>query len=244
MVTLALLLAIATLTDRTRAVCGVYFALLVVVTIAARLPVAATLLRAAAVLPFALTFALVSAIAGEPARAAMLIVRGYLSAFAALLLISTTPMPDLIAGLEWLHFPAFLLQVMQFLYRYLNVLMIEAASMRQASLARGTDSYIAIPSGSGRGGSPVCASLGPGAGDSSGDDLAGIRRTHACVCAPAVRPGGCRVCRMRGGGDCRASGRSAMSLIVEVRNLSYRLAERHRVWGGGRLHLGSWAAQA
>ncbi len=137
MVTLALLLAIATLTDRTRAVCGVYFALLVVVTIAARLPVAATLLRAAAVLPFALTFALVSAIAGEPARAAMLIVRGYLSAFAALLLISTTPMPDLIAGLEWLHFPAFLLQVMQFLYRYLNVLMIEAGSMRQASLARG-----------------------------------------------------------------------------------------------------------
>ncbi len=66
----------------------------------------------------------------------MLIVRGYLSAFAALLLMSTTPMPDLLAGLEWLRFPRFLLQVMQFLYRYLTVLVNEAGSMRQASLAR------------------------------------------------------------------------------------------------------------
>jgi len=136
MVALALLLSISTLTDRTLLICAVYFALLIAVTAAARLPVAAILLRAAVILPFALTFALVSAIAGEPARAAMLIVRGYLSAFAALLLVSTTPMPDLLAGLEWLRFPRFLLQVMQFLYRYLTVLMTEAGSMRQASLAR------------------------------------------------------------------------------------------------------------
>ena len=136
LVAVALLVSISTLTDHTRVICAVYFALLIVVTGSARLPVTALLLRAAAILPFALTFALVSAIAGEPARAAMLIVRGYLSAFAVLLLISTTPMPELLAGLEWLRFPAFLLQVMQFLYRYLNVLMTEAGAMRQASLAR------------------------------------------------------------------------------------------------------------
>ena len=136
MVALALLLSISTLTDRTLVICAVYLALLIAVTVAASLRLSAILLRAAVILPFALTFALVSAIAGEPGRAAMLIVRGYLSAFAAVLLVSTTPMPDLLAGLEWLHFPAFLLQVMQFLYRYLAVLMTEASSMRQASLAR------------------------------------------------------------------------------------------------------------
>jgi len=136
MVAFVLLVSIATLTEHTPFICVVYFALLIAVTVAARLPLSAVLIRAAAILPFALTFALVSAIAGEPARAAMLIVRGYLSAFAAVLLVSTTSMPDLIAGLEWLRFPAFLLQVMQFLYRYLTVLMTEAGSMRQASLAR------------------------------------------------------------------------------------------------------------
>ncbi len=136
MVALVLLISISTLTDPTWAICALYFALLIVVAVAAGLPVFAMLLRAAAILPFALTFALISAMAGEPARAAMLIVRGYLSAFAAVLLMSTTPMPDLIAGLEWLRFPVFLLQVMQFLYRYLTVLMTEAGTMRQASLAR------------------------------------------------------------------------------------------------------------
>lgn len=132
----ALLLSISTLTDHTRVVCALYFVLLIAITIAAGLPLFPIILRAAAILPFALTFALISAVAGEPARAAMLIVRGYLSTFAALLLMSTTPMPELLAGLEWLRFPAFLLQVMQFLYRYLTVLTTEASSMRQASLAR------------------------------------------------------------------------------------------------------------
>ncbi len=102
----------------------------------ARLPVFAMLSGASVVLPFALCFALVSVLAGDPILAIMLVVRGYLSALTALLLISTTPMPDLIAGLEWLRAPAFLLQVMQFLYRYLIVLMEEADAMRQAALSR------------------------------------------------------------------------------------------------------------
>ena len=92
---------------------------------------------AAAVLPFALCFAVASALAGDSARAVWLAIRAYLSAFAALSLIATTPMPDLIAGLEWLRLPRFLLQVMQFLYRYLIVLAEEANAMRQAGSARG-----------------------------------------------------------------------------------------------------------
>jgi cobalt/nickel transport system permease protein len=133
---LVLLICISTLTDRTIVICTAYLALLVACTLVARLPLLAMLAGASVVLPFALCFALIGAIAGEPARALMLVIRAALSAFAALLLVATTPMPDLIAGLEWLHAPAFLLQVMQFLYRYLVVLTGEASAMRQASLAR------------------------------------------------------------------------------------------------------------
>lgn len=136
LVALVLLVCIATLTERTPAICALYLALLVVSALAARLPVLAMLRGASVVLPFALCFAFVSALAGEPLRAMMLVVRGYLSALAVLLLISTTATPDLLAGLAWLRAPDFLVQVMQFLYRYLIVLMTEADAMRQASLSR------------------------------------------------------------------------------------------------------------
>lgn len=77
-----------------------------------------------------------SALAGDPIRAFWLIIRAYLSSLTALLLVATTPVPDLIAGLEWLRTPRFLAQVMQFLHRYLIVLIGEAAAMRQAMLLR------------------------------------------------------------------------------------------------------------
>lgn len=136
LVTLALLVFIGTLTIHTIAACVAYLLLLVIAAVTAGIPLSGMLAGAAAVLPFALCFAIVSALAGDMEQALMLVVRGYLSAFAALFLIATTPMPDLIAGLEWLRAPAFLLQVMLFLYRYLMVLMEEAVVLRQASLAR------------------------------------------------------------------------------------------------------------
>ena len=122
--------------QRAGRVFALYLALLIAGALTARLPVLPMLWGAAAVLPFALCFALASALAGDPVRGIMLVIRGYLSALAALLLITTTPMPDLIAGLEWLRAPRFLLQVMQFLYRYLIVLTEEASAMRQAAMAR------------------------------------------------------------------------------------------------------------
>ncbi len=134
--TLALLISIATLNPAGSVACVLYFALLLAAAAVAELPVSRMLWSAAVVLPFALCFAAISAMVGDPVRAVWLVIRAYLSSFAALLLIATTPMPELIAGLEWLRAPRFLLLVMQFLYRYLIVLTDEANAMRRAAEAR------------------------------------------------------------------------------------------------------------
>ena len=135
--TLALLIPIATLTTHDILACASYFLIVFAAIAIARLPMWPMLRKAAAVLPFALCFAVISALAGDPARGGWLVIRAYLSALTALLLIATTPMPALMRGLEWLRLPRFLVEVMQILYRYLFVLTSEALTMRQALLARG-----------------------------------------------------------------------------------------------------------
>ncbi len=133
---LTLLICIATLTEHTPSACVAYLLFLGELVIVSKLPLGHVLLSAAAVLPFAASFAVVSALAGQPGRAVMLVVRGYLSALAALMLISTTPAPALFEGLETLHAPRFLIQVMQFLHRYLIVLTEESRTMRDAAASR------------------------------------------------------------------------------------------------------------
>jgi len=138
--TLALLMFLTLVaTSHTRVVPlgAAYFCLLVAALVWARLPPAAALARSGVVLPFSLVFAGISLLAGDAARAVALLVKSYLSALAVLLLISTTPMPQLLRGLETLGVPRFLLMVAQFLYRYLFVISEEAQHMRAASLARG-----------------------------------------------------------------------------------------------------------
>ena len=103
----------------------------------ARLPLLGAISRAAAVLPFTGLFALASWLAGDPARAFELIAKSYLSALGVLLLVGTTPLPELLRSLEILKVPTFLLSVVQFLYRYLFVVLEEAANMRSAAAARG-----------------------------------------------------------------------------------------------------------
>src|SRR5207247_9345794 len=76
-------------------------------------------------------------IAGDPARGAALILKSYLSALAALVVVSTTPLPVLLRGTEMLGAPRFLLMVAQFLYRYLFVISEQAQHMRKAAAARG-----------------------------------------------------------------------------------------------------------
>ncbi len=135
-VAVVLLICIATLGVHALTACLLYLLLLLAVATAARLPVVSILWTAAAVLPFALCFAAMAALAGDGILALWLVIRSYLSALAALLLVATTPMPALMAGLERLRVPRFLVQVMQFLYRYLLVLIDEATAMRQAASSR------------------------------------------------------------------------------------------------------------
>ena len=110
--------------------------LLAAAILIARLPLAALAIRALIVLPFSLTFALLSWLAGEPSRALALIEKSYLSTAAVLLLAATTPLPQLLGGLEKLGVPRPLVLVTQFLHRYLFVLTGEARHMQLASACR------------------------------------------------------------------------------------------------------------
>lgn len=134
---LVLLVAVAT----AQRALPVYSAALLVTLAAglawARIPLGSAVARAATVLPFTGVFALISWLAGDPARAASYLLKSYLSALAVLLVVATTPLPALVRGMEGLGVPRFLLAVSQFLYRYLFVISGEAQHMRHASAARG-----------------------------------------------------------------------------------------------------------
>lgn len=115
----------------------VYAVLPVLALLAARLPLGGALARAAAILPFCAVFAVISFAAGDSARAVALVEKSYLSALAVLAIAGATPMPLLINGLRSLRVPRFLLQVIQFLYRYLFVISEQAQHMRLAAASRG-----------------------------------------------------------------------------------------------------------
>jgi cobalt/nickel transport system permease protein len=113
--------------------------LLVVTAIATHTPAFATLRRSAAVLPFAILFAA----AVVPVRgwgfAAALVARAYLSAVAIALLTQSISAPRLFAALSRLGCPSALVLVLQFVYRYLFVLLATVRTMRRAALARGIE---------------------------------------------------------------------------------------------------------
>jgi cobalt/nickel transport system permease protein len=114
-----------------------YLAVVVAGVIGARLPVIGMLRRAAVVLPFSMTLAAITWISGEPRRAVIVVEKSFLSTLAALLLVATTPLPQLLRGLEMLGTPRFLLMVAQFVYRYLFVIAEQGHRMRLAALCRG-----------------------------------------------------------------------------------------------------------
>lgn len=111
-------------------------ALLVTLILSAGLPPGQLLLRSAVVLPLSLTFAAMVALGGETQKAVALLVRTYLSAAAALLLVATTPLPELLDGLRRLGVPRMIILTAQFLYRYLFVLAEQAQHMRIAATSR------------------------------------------------------------------------------------------------------------
>ena len=102
----------------------------------AGLPPGSLLLRAMAILPFSLTFGLITWLAGDRMRALGLVEKSYLSTVAVLLLVGTTPLPRLLGGLESLGCPRLLVLLAQFLYRYLFVISEQAQHLRLAAACR------------------------------------------------------------------------------------------------------------
>ena len=134
---LAFLAALATTPRMTAPAIIAYAAAAMAGILLARLPVGPVLLRAAVVLPFSGSFALISILAGDAGRAVNLLAKSYLSAIAVLLVAGSTPLPSLLRALESLGAPRFLALVVQFLYRYLFVISEQAQHMRLAALSRG-----------------------------------------------------------------------------------------------------------
>jgi cobalt/nickel transport system permease protein len=115
-----------------------YASLAVAAVIASRLPWAGVLRRLAVILPFSLTFALLSWIStGDPIRAAGLVSRSAVSCAFAVVLIGVTPVAALLDGIRSMGAPRMLMVVSQFLYRYLFVLFDQSMRVRQASACRG-----------------------------------------------------------------------------------------------------------
>ena len=137
---LAFLLAVATTPNRCWPYLLVYAAVPFCAILAGRLPQAGALARATVVLPFCGALALVSLAAGDYERAAGLTEKSYVSTLAVLVVAGTTPVPKLLAGLESLGAPRFLLSVVQLLYRYLFVVSEQAQHMRLAARSRGSAS--------------------------------------------------------------------------------------------------------
>jgi cobalt/nickel transport system permease protein len=102
----------------------------------ARIPVAGALARAAVVLPLVATFSVVSWLGGDAGRGESLAIESYTSALAVLFVVATTRLPALMGGLEALGAPRFLLDVAQFLYRYLFLLSEEVQTTVRAAAAR------------------------------------------------------------------------------------------------------------
>lgn len=109
---------------------------LLVALAVSRLPVGGLLLRAAFVLPFSGTFAVMAWFMGDSYRAALLLAKSFLSALAAILLVASTPLPNLMGALDALGVPRVLVLTIQMVYRYLFVIFAKAQHMRQAALGR------------------------------------------------------------------------------------------------------------
>lgn len=133
---LALIVAAATTSPSHYAAAICYVAFVGLATLAARLPLLSIAWRAAFVLPFSATFATASWLAGDPAHAASLVWKSYLSAYTVLLLVSSTPLVELLRALEWFRVPGLLILIAQFLYRYLFVISEQAQHMRLAAQCR------------------------------------------------------------------------------------------------------------
>jgi cobalt/nickel transport system permease protein len=133
---LVFLIALSTTPPAAQAAFAAYAVLLVIAAYRAQLPILGLAGRAALVLPFSATFALLTWWSGDSLRALALAEKSFLSGVAALLLVGTTPLTAWTAALESWHAPRMLILVIQFVYRYLFVIAEQAQRMRWAALCR------------------------------------------------------------------------------------------------------------
>jgi cobalt/nickel transport system permease protein len=105
--------------------------------VAARLPLLPFVARVLTIVPIPAMFAAAVWVSGHPDRAGILLGRSVLSITAILLTVTTTPVPRIFAALTWAKVPGLLVEVVQFVYRYVFVLAEEVWTLRQAAASRG-----------------------------------------------------------------------------------------------------------
>jgi cobalt/nickel transport system permease protein len=145
-----MLLVVATPARWYPAFAGYLLALAVVVAVSRvpagyllrRMVVEVPFLAFAVLMPFLATGPRVDVLGVEVSRLGLLaawglLAKGTLGVLASLTLAATTEPPDLLAGLEKLHFPDQLVQIMGFMVRYLDVVTDELRRMRVARESRG-----------------------------------------------------------------------------------------------------------
>ena len=133
------------------AVFGLYLLLVVAVIAISRVPLTYVLKRSVVEVPFLLFALLLPFVATGPTTEVLgvtvsehgllaawgLLVKGTLGVLASLTLAATTEPQDLLAGLERLHLPDQLVQIMAFMVRYVDVVTGEMQRMKVARESRG-----------------------------------------------------------------------------------------------------------
>ncbi len=132
---------------------GGYFLLLAAVWVIARIPPGWMACRALIEAPFVVLAVLLPFTGGDPyvqwlgltlsepglLGAWNILVKGTLGVLTSLTLAATTPLRDLLLGLQRLHAPAMVVTIATLMLRYVDVIVGEARRMRLARISRGHD---------------------------------------------------------------------------------------------------------
>lgn len=132
---------------------GGYLLVLVAVWVAARIPPGWIARRSLIEAPFVVLAVLLPFSGGEPhlewlgltvsapglLGAWNILVKGTLGVLTSLTLAATTPLRDLLVGLQRLHAPALVVTITTLMLRYIDVIAGEARRMRLARISRGDD---------------------------------------------------------------------------------------------------------
>lgn len=117
-------------------------ALLVAVSLLARLPTLKLLRRGLLVAPFVGVFSLILLATGDSERAWAILSKTYLSTLAVLVIAATSTLPALLEAARWFRIPGPLVEVTQLIYRYLFLLISQGQQMRTAFSSRGGEAGV------------------------------------------------------------------------------------------------------